>query len=72
MSFDRAAAAAAVDAAASAACQTSYAGECESTDVSVERKSGVKRPASADSLAKQTLIAAQLFNLIPAERARER
>lgn len=33
---------------------------------------GVKRPASADSLAKQSLIAAQLLNLIPAERARER
>lgn len=33
---------------------------------------GVKRPASADSLAKQSLIAAQLLNLIPAERVRER
>lgn len=35
---------------------------------------GVNRPssASADSLAKQSLIAAQLLHLIPAERARER
>lgn len=33
---------------------------------------GVKRPASADSLAKQSLIAAQLLNLIPAEKVRER
>lgn len=33
---------------------------------------GVRRPASADSLAKQSLIAAQLLNLIPTERARER
>lgn len=33
---------------------------------------GVRRPASADSLAKQSLIAAQLLNLIPAEKARER
>lgn len=33
---------------------------------------GVKRPISADSLAKQSLIAAQLLNLIPAERARDR
>lgn len=33
---------------------------------------GVRRPVSADSLAKQSLIAAQLLNLIPAERARER
>lgn len=33
---------------------------------------GVRRPTSADSLAKQSLIAAQLLNLIPAERVRER
>lgn len=33
---------------------------------------GVNRPASTDSLAKQSLIAAQLLHLIPAERARER
>lgn len=62
----------ALDMNAAAAVQTSYARHCKSTDVVGERSSGVKRPASADSLAKQTLIAAQVFNLIPAERARDR
>lgn len=44
----------------------------QSRSLSYDVLTGVRRPASADSLAKQSLIAAQLLNLIPAERARER
>lgn len=50
--------------------ETKYNNRSMSYDV----LTGVNRPstASADSLAKQSLIAAQLLHLIPAERARER
>lgn len=44
----------------------------QNRSLSYDVLTGVRRPASADSLAKQSLIAAQLLNLIPAERARER
>lgn len=47
-------------------------GVAANRSLSYDVLTGVKRPASADSLAKQSLIAAQLLNLIPAERARER
>lgn len=44
----------------------------QNRSLSYDVLTGVRRPASADSLAKQSLIAAQLLNLIPVERARER
>lgn len=47
-------------------------GVAANRSLSYDVLTGVKRPVSADSLAKQSLIAAQLLNLIPAERARER
>lgn len=59
--------------------RVSAAGETHSSaddnngrSLSYDILTGVRRPTSADSLAKQSLIAAQLLNLIPAERVRER
>lgn len=43
-----------------------------SRSLSYDLLSGVNRPGSADSLAKNSLVAAQVLNLIPTEKARER
>lgn len=50
----------------------SLAAHRNSRSLSYDLLSGVNRPGSADSLAKNSLVAAHVLNLIPTEKARER